>query len=234
MKETINFIEQSILKSKNMKLIFTPNVDHLMLARKDQEFKKAYENADLTVPDGVPIVFASRIYKNKLKQRVNGTDLIHNLSDLSGKKGYSIFFLGGKKDIAKKTSEILKHKFKIKIAGYHSPSFNINKKETESIINKINNSKSDILLVGLGPPKQEKWLYYNKDKIKAKIGIGIGGSFDIISGNLKRAPLWMQNYGLEWLFRLIQEPKRLWKRYLIRDIVFPFILLKESFNKEKE
>jgi len=233
MDQAVNRIDGFISDKSGLKTVFTPNVDHLMMLRKDREFKDIYNKADFVIADGMPVVWASHILKKGLKEKVSGIDLVYKLYSLSENKGHSVYFLGAREDVMKDAVKKIKKQFpNLKITGFHSPSFNITKEENKEMISKINSAKPDMLFVGFGAPKQEIWLYNNKEKLKAKVGIGVGGSFVMISGRFKRAPKFMQKAGLEWLYRLIQDPKRLWKRYL-RDIKFPFLVALELAKNKR-
>jgi len=190
----------------------TPNVDHLILKRKDRVFEEAYKNASLIVPDGVPLLWASRFLGNPLKGRVNGTDLFLKISELSAKKGYGIFLLGAEDGIAERTAIVLMDKYPgLRVAGIYSPYFGFEKDraQNEKIVRLIRESHPDILFTSLGSPKGEKWIYRYYKSLGVPLSLNVGASFDFVSGRIKRAPLWMQQHGLEWLWRLFREPRRL-------------------------
>lgn len=189
-------------------MVFTPNPEIIMIAQEDSELFTILNDSDLNVPDGIGIVIASKIQKKNIKERVGGLDLVTKLFE----KDLSFYFLGSTSEIVEKAKQNLEEKYSgIKILGIHNGFFDNN--EEEKIIEEINQKNPDILLVGLGVPKQEKWIYKNKNKLNAKVLIGVGGSLDVISGKTKRAPEVFINLGLEWLYRLIKEPKR-YKRML--------------------
>jgi len=215
------------LNSNQKKFIITANPEIIMHAQRDKNFKKILSHADLILPDGIGIVFASKLNKIKLSSRVTGYDLVQELF-LRVNKNYKFFFLGSthKNINLAKTNMQLKYK-NLNITGTHDGYFDktdklINKK----IIQQINFSKPDILLVGFGSPAQELWIYKNKNKINAKIFIGIGGSFDVMSGMIKRAPNIFIKLNLEWLYRLIKQPSR-----LIRILVLPKFIIKILYAK---
>lgn len=202
------------INSENKHYIVTPNPEFVMDAQKDEEFKKILNNADIAIPDGIGLIFASWYFFRPIKQRIHGVDLVWDLIGLSIKNHWSIYLFGGEEGIEDKliavdTVKILKNRFSdLKIDCYNKDyRFNIDK--DEPIIEAINQVKPDILLVALGHKKQEKWIARNLDKLEIKVAIGVGGTFDYISGKMKRAPMWIRKLGLEWLFRLIKQPSRL-------------------------
>ncbi|MFA5316008.1 MAG: WecB/TagA/CpsF family glycosyltransferase [Dehalococcoidales bacterium] len=233
MIEALSIIEVMIMKRKPA-FVVTPNVDHIVRLQKDKEFKSIYNNASLILPDGVPILWAAKYLKSPLKEKVSGSDLFLKLLELSAKKGYKIYILGGKVGAAKKVIETaFKNYPTIKIVGIYCPNygFESNVDENKKIIQEIKESKADILFVGLGSPKQEKWIYDFKNQYDVPVSIGIGASIDFYAGVLKRAPKWMQQIGLEWFWRLSMEPARLWKRYLIQDPLFFWLVLRQGIGK---
>lgn len=229
MEESIKYIEYLINNKKNAYVV-TPNVDHIVKIQKDSLFKEIYENADLVLADGVPVVWASKLLKKPLKEKVSGSDLFPELCKFAAEKGYSVFFLGAAPGVVDTASEKLKQAYpSLKVVGTYSPSYGFEKNEEESnkIVEMIKESKPDILFIGVGAPKQEKWVYKYKNKYNVPVSLGIGASFDFIAGNINRAPKWMQKCGLEWFYRFCQEPKRLFKRYFVEDAVFIKLLLEE-------
>lgn len=206
LKEAVNMVE-GFLTKENHYLVFTPNSEMIMMAQEDPEFMHILNSSDLNVPDGIGVVLASRIKGKPLKERVAGFDLMLELIKLSHNKNYKIYLLGAKEDVVEEAKNKLEMKFPgLNIVGYHHGYFN--REEEEDIIRSINEKKPDILFVAFGAPKQEKWIYKNKDKLCAKVLMGVGGSFDVISGKKKRAPLIFRRMGLEWFYRLLKEPWR--------------------------
>lgn len=208
----------------------TPNVDHIMRLRNDGPFLEVYRAADLVVADGVPLLWASRILRSPLKERVNGTDLFERTCELASRRGYSVYLLGGNPGVAAKACARLKEKLAgLKIAGWFCPElgFDEDPARNREIQELIRNTGADILFVALGAPKQEKWIHRYARQSGAKFAVGIGISFSLIAGDIKRAPVWIQNHGLEWSWRLLSEPRRLWKRYLVDDIPFIRLILLE-------
>jgi N-acetylglucosaminyldiphosphoundecaprenol N-acetyl-beta-D-mannosaminyltransferase len=236
MQEAINEIIR-LLDSNKKSFVVTPNVDHLVKLNSDPYFREIYSKADLILADGTPIVWASRLLKTPLKEKVSGSDLFNNFALYAEKNAIKLFFLGAGPGIAALAAENLSKKYpEIIIVGTYSPSFNFEKDQIENkkIIETINHSGADLLFVGLGAPKQEKWIYENKDKLSTvKVSIGVGASFDFTANSLKRAPLWMQRNGLEWFYRLCSEPRRLFSRYVIESPRFFYFLFLEILKKIK-
>jgi len=228
-EETISEIELLIEKEKPS-LVVTPNVHHINILQKDNEFKKIYRQASMVLPDSTPLIWASKLLGMPLKEKVTGSDLLPSFCKIAARKRYKLFFLGSGPSIAKKAANILTNKNPgLKIVGTYSPPFGFENDEDENrkIVAMIKKCTPDVLFVGLGPPKQEKWIWRYKDEINVPVSIAVGASFDFVAGSVKRAPKWMQQIGLEWFFRLCQEPRRLWKRYLVGNIIFIWLVLKE-------
>lgn len=207
-----------IKKIENNEKIFvvTPNSEIIYNSTKEDKLFDIINSADLVVPDGIGLVIASKILKKPLKERVTGVDMTMALIEYANENNKTIFFLGGKKGTADMAKEKLEEKYKnIKIVGtahgYYKGIHNghENDKEEQEVIEKINAYSPDMLFVALGSPAQEYFIAKYKDKINAKLFIGVGGTLDVISGNVKRAPEFYQKHGLEWLYRIIQEPKRM-------------------------
>lgn len=228
MMEAVQKIEQLIL-NKKPSYVVTPNVDHIVKLETDKEFQKVYKEADLILTDGMPLIWISKIKKTPIKEKVSGSDLFPEVCKLSANKGYKVFLLGAAKGIAIKAAENLKLKYDgLNIVGTYSPSYGFenNEDEIEQIIEMINEVKPDVLAVGLGAPKQEKFLYKFRNRLNVPVSLAIGASIDFEAGNINRAPKWMQRLGLEWSYRLIKEPKRMFKRYLVDDLKIFKIILK--------
>lgn len=209
----------------NDKKIFvvTPNPEIVMLAQNDNEFKNVLDSADIVIPDGIGIVLASKLNKIKIKKRVAGYDLVQKFFSMS--KNYKIYFLGSTSEIIQLAQQNMSKKFpNINIVGVHNGFFD----DDTEIIEQINSLKPDVLLVGMGAPKQEKWIFKYKDQINAKIFIGVGGSFDVMSGKIKRAPVIFQKLGLEWFHRLIKQPKRFFRMLALPKFLFAVLLKKIS------
>lgn len=216
-------------------IVFTPNVDHLVKLQNDQEFAKAYEIADYRVCDSQIIFLVSRLLGSPLKDKIAGSDLFPAFCQYHQKnESIKIFLLGAGPGVADKAKEKINAKIGRQIVvATHSPSFGFEKNEDEcqEIIEKINQSDATVLAVGVGCPKQEKFIYKYRDQLpNIKIFLAIGATIDFEAGNVKRAPKLLRSLALEWLYRLVSEPKRLWKRYLVDDVVFFWLILKQKLN----
>ncbi|SMC23240.1 N-acetylglucosaminyldiphosphoundecaprenol N-acetyl-beta-D-mannosaminyltransferase [Clostridium acidisoli DSM 12555] len=233
MQECIKVIDYMINDRTKFKYVVTPNVDHVMKVNNDPSFKKIYKEADLILVDGQPLVWLSKLVGKPLKEKVSGSDLFPRLCEHAASKEYKVFFLGGLEGVADKAAENLKQQFKnLNVVGTYCPPFGFENDENENnkIIKKILAANPDILFVGVGAPKQETWIYNNRDKYKVPVSLGVGASFDFIAGTIKRSPKWMQKCCLEWFYRFCKEPKRLFRRYFIEDSIFIVIAIKEIYR----
>ena len=214
------------LKRSRPEYVVTPNAHHIVLLQKDPFFLRIYQNALLIVPDGVSLLKASDFLNTPFRERVNGTDLFERLCEAAKDRGLKVFFLGGRPGAVEKCKQVLLKRYpNLEIAGVFCPSYNIDKDKQESlrIREYIKKAQPHILFVGLGTPKQEKWIYKNYQDLEVPISIGIGISFELVSDMIKRAPVWAQRASLEWFFRLMAEPQRLLLRYM--EVVPGFIWL---------
>lgn len=220
MDETLDAID-SLIKEDNCSYVVTPNVDHIVQLEKDEELKRVYENASLILTDGKPLIWISNWYKTPIKEKISGSDLFPRVCELAAKKGYTMYLLGAAEGVADKAAKNLMDKYKgLNIVGTYSPPFGFEKDKVElkKIERQIQEVHPDILIVGLGCPKQEKYMYHHCKELDVPISFGLGASIDFEAGNIKRAPKWMSEHGLEWLYRITQDPKRLAKRYLVDDM----------------
>lgn len=228
MDETIASIEQ-IINTDKKGYVVAVNVDVLVKIENDPYLKRIADEADLTLVDGKPLVWISKLHHNPVKAKISGSDLVPRLCDVASDKGYSVFILGGKDGIAEKAkNNLLKKLPNINIVGTYSPplGFEKNNDEQEKINTLISNTKPNILIVCFGCPKQEKWIYENYKKYDANVSICAGATVDFLAGNIKRAPVWMSEFGLEWFYRFLMEPKRLFKRYFLDDLRIFFLIFK--------
>ena len=220
MSETLNEIDKLIQK-KNCSYVVTPNVDHIVRLEKDEELQKVYKNASLILTDGKPLIWISKWYKTPIKEKISGSDLFPRVCQLAANKNYTMYLLGAAEGVADTAARNLMKKYPgLNIVGTYSPPFGFekNKQEMNNIKTQIQEVHPDILIVGLGCPKQEKFMYYHCKELGVPISFGLGASIDFEAGNIKRAPKWMSNHGLEWLYRFSKEPKRLFKRYFVDDL----------------
>jgi N-acetylglucosaminyldiphosphoundecaprenol N-acetyl-beta-D-mannosaminyltransferase len=218
-EETIQFCVEALKKNK-CKIIYFLNAHCFNIAQNNEEYREALNSVDLLLNDGIGIEIASKLAKVKLKDNMNGTDFIPKIMELSSKNNYKVYLLGGKGDVPCRAKEKLEKLYPgIKIVGVHDGYFD--EKTEKSVIGEINNEKVDILVVGMGVPKQELWLHDNKHKFThVKLGIAGGAILDFISGNVTRAPRVIRRLRLEWAYRLFKEPRRLWRRYVIGNVLF--------------
>lgn len=219
MDETLDAIDNLIKENKSAYVV-TPNVDHIVQLETNKELQRVYANAALILTDGKPLLWIAKWYGTPIKEKISGSDLFPLLCRNAAQKGYKMFFLGAKEGVAAKAAENLQKRYKgLQVVGTYSPplGFENNQSEMTKIKSMIRESKPDILIVGLGCPKQEKFMYHYSKELGVPISFGLGASFDFEAGNIKRAPKWMANHGLEWLFRITQDPKRMAKRYLVDD-----------------
>lgn len=211
----------------------TPNVDHIVKLRKDPEFRKVYDASSLTLADGMPLLWAAKFLGTPIKEKISGSDFVPGICRVAMKNNYRIFLFGGRQGAAEKAAEFLTKSYPgINIVGTYCPPFGFekNEKEDQKAFRIIKEASPDILLVGLGAPKQEKWIYKHYRQLEVPISMGVGVTFEFLCGMVMRAPVWIQKTGIEWFWRLIMEPCRLWKRYLIDDPVFFWLVLKQKLG----
>ncbi len=214
MDETVSLVEEHI-REGGFHQVATANVDFLKNAIQNQKLRDILCSCDVVVPDGMPIVWMSRLVGKPLKERVGGIDLVERLADVAARRGYGVFFLGASEARSQRAAKVLKQRYpELRIVGRYSPQPQpLDKMDHEEILRRIEEARPDILLVAFGNPKQEEWISMHRDRLNVPVCIGIGGSLDMLSGNVPRAPRWMQRSGLEWLHRTAQEPRRLALRY---------------------
>ena len=233
MNETLKEIDNLIQRDVNAYVV-TPNVDHIVQLERGGELCEVYKNADLILTDGKPLIWISKWYGTPIKEKISGSDLFPLLCKMAAEEEYSMFFLGAAEGVAAKAAENLMKRYKgLNVVGTYSPPYGFEKDETEmaKIEKMIKDVHPHILIVGLGCPKQELFILHNKDRLGVPISLGLGASLDFEAGNIKRAPKWMADHGLEWLFRITQDPKRLAKRYLVNDVKIFRIALKYKGKK---
>jgi N-acetylglucosaminyldiphosphoundecaprenol N-acetyl-beta-D-mannosaminyltransferase len=229
MSDTLNIISEAIKKSGHIHHVVV-NAGKIVAMQADTRLRKSVNSSDIVNADGQAVVWASRFLGNPLKERVAGIDLMENLVDLANKNEYKIYFFGATEEVVKKVVENYSNRYSEKlIAGYRNGYFT--KEEEKQIAVEISESEANILFVAISSPKKENFLFDNNEILKkVNFIMGVGGSFDVVAGKVKRAPLWMQKIGLEWFYRFLQEPKRMWKRYLVGNTKFIFIVLRERFK----
>lgn len=218
------------LDSRERRYVCVCTVHTVMECRRNETMRRAVNGAGLATPDGMPLVWLSRWRSGQSVSRVYGPDLMLALSQLSVERGYSHFFYGGAAGVPDLLASNLQTRFPgLIVAGAYSPPFrSLTAEEDTTIVQKINQARPDIVWVGLGTPKQDLWMAAHRAELTAPVLIGVGAAFDFHTGRIPQAPKWMQQAGLEWLFRLWQEPRRLWYRYLVYNPLFLFLILLQA------
>jgi N-acetylglucosaminyldiphosphoundecaprenol N-acetyl-beta-D-mannosaminyltransferase len=229
MNETLARIDAAIAGRQKINHVVI-NAGKVVAMQHDRELFNSVVTCDLINADGQSIVWAARFLGLHIPERVAGVDLMDNLIELAAGKGYSCFFFGAKQEVVTRVVEIYQSRFGEEvIAGYRNGYFN--RDEEKPIAQMIAESGADILFVAMPSPHKENFMYRNREVLKdLSFNMGVGGSFDVVAGHTKRAPVWMQKIGMEWFFRFIQEPKRMWKRYLVGNSKFIILILKERFK----
>lgn len=227
--QTINLVEKYVQKKVPLHLIGV-NADKINELNRNQRLRQIVNSCGIINADGASVIMASRFLGKSLPERVAGIDLMQKLIALSEKKGYSIYLLGAKQEVVEKTAEVLRKQYSsLKIVGVHNGYFK--RKDWTQISEELKKKKPDFIFVGITSPLKEYLVEYLQDDGNNGVFMGVGGSFDVISGKIPRAPIWMQKINLEWLFRVIQEPRRLFKRYFIGNWIFIKAVTKEKFRK---
>ena len=215
----------SLMETEKLSMIFTPNSEIILYASNNPEFAEVLNNGDMVIPDGIGVVYGAKILRNPIKERVAGYDLVCNLLPVMAEKGQSVYLLGAKPGVAEKAAETLLAKHPgLVIAGTHDGYF----KDDDEVIADINKCAPDFLMVCLGFPKQENWIYNNREKLNAKLAIGAGGCLDVFAGTVQRAPEFYCKHGIEWLYRLVKQPTR-----FVRMLSLPKFGLKVLFKGRK-
>ncbi len=219
MPEALDRIDEFVAQGRatqRLHQIATVNADFVVKSLKDPELRFLLQDCDMATADGMPLVWGARLLGVPLEGRVTGADLVPALAERAAQRGYSLYLLGAAPGIAAKAAEVLTTKNpSLKIAGVLSPPNQSVLEMDRAVVDQVNAAQPDILLVAFGNPKQEKWIGMHARDLNAAVAIGVGGTLDFIAGKTKRAPAWMQKSGLEWIYRLLQEPRRLWKRYVV-------------------
>jgi N-acetylglucosaminyldiphosphoundecaprenol N-acetyl-beta-D-mannosaminyltransferase len=210
----------------------TLNAQKFVEAEKNPEFKKALQNMDHLRADGISIVWFSKFYGNPVRGRSSTTDFIHRLSEYSSAENrLRYFFLGNTEDVVEKAKTMIENKYDVEVVGVQHGFFD--EDLDEEIVCRINDLKPDVLWIGMGVPKEQYWVFKNRDKLKVPLILTCGGTFNFVARRNLRAPLWIQKIGMEWLFRFFQEPKRLWRRYTLGNILFIWLAFREKFKQKR-
>lgn len=230
MQETLALVQEKINKGEQLHHVVV-NAGKVVAMQKDSELRKSVNESDIINADGQAVVWASNFLGKPLKERVAGIDLMANLVDMAHRNNYKIFLFGAKEEVVKTVVEKYSETYSPNIiAGYRNGYFEAS--EEEAIAHQIADSGTQMLFVAISSPIKENFLYKYRDVLKnVNLIMGVGGSFDVFAGKTKRAPIWMQNAGLEWFYRFLQEPKRMWKRYLVGNSKFIYLVMKERFSK---
>ncbi|MGH2756269.1 MAG: WecB/TagA/CpsF family glycosyltransferase [Actinomycetota bacterium] len=218
--DTIAQIERWISLRERMHYVAVTGMHGVTEAQGDPAFRKILNSADLVVPDGMPLVWLGRRAGQRLPRRVYGPELMESFFRSTGTV-YRHFLYGGAEGVAERLAKTIAARFGVEMVGTYSPPFRpLSAEESDDIIARINRTRPDVVWVGLSTPKQERWMHDHSDRLDAPVAIGVGAAFDMLAGLKKMAPPWMQEHGFEWLYRLGQEPRRLWRRYLVGGAKF--------------
>ena len=234
--ETVAVLDRAIARGTRGYVV-TTNVDHLVRYQRDAVYRAACDGAALRVADGMPVVWAARFLGRPLRSRVAGADLLPALCRMAAANGHTVFFLGGKPGVADQAAERLTARNPgLRVAGTYTPpdNFEPGGQAAEAAARAVNAAKPSLLFVALGMPKQELWVHRYWERLDVTIAICCGAALDFAAGAQIRAPRWMQQGGLEWLWRLAREPRRLWRRYLVQDAAFLGIFLKEWWKQRMQ
>lgn len=222
MSEAMDAIEAFIAEGRP-RTVVTPNVDHIVRIQKDAAFREAYEGASLVLADGMPLVWLSHLSGRGLKEKVSGSDLFPLFCERAAANGHRLYFMGGRPGAAQAAADILKDRHAgLQVVGIDCPPMGFEKDPAANamVIQRIRDARPDVLFVGLGTPKGELWIHRYHTDCEVPVSIGIGGSFDLVAGIVRRAPRVLQRLGMEWCWRLMLEPRRLFRRYVVDDLPF--------------
>jgi N-acetylglucosaminyldiphosphoundecaprenol N-acetyl-beta-D-mannosaminyltransferase len=230
MEDTLLKVERFIQSGQPHQHVVV-NVDKLVKASRDEALRRIINNCALVNADGMPVVWASRLLGKPLKERVAGVDLFEALMERAADKGWRVFLLGAREEVVLAVRERYRRKYpSLRIAGWRNGYWTGEQEEAE-VVEQIRASRADLLFVAISSPKKEQFLGRHQAAMKIPFAMGVGGTFDVAAGRVKRAPRWMQNAGLEWLFRFLQEPRRLFRRYFIEGMTFIWLLIKEAARR---
>lgn len=200
--------------------VVTVNVDFIRLAQENAEFMGVINRSALSIADGMPLVWASKWLGEPLPERVTGVELVDGCCELAAREGFRVFLLGGADDVAREAGDVLQARYPgLQVVGAYSPPMGpFSDDEDQKMVAMINAAQPHMLFVAFGAPKQDLWIAKHRDRLHVPLAVGVGGVFNFLTGRVKRAPGWMQKGGLEWLYRVMQEPRRLWRRYFMQDM----------------
>jgi N-acetylglucosaminyldiphosphoundecaprenol N-acetyl-beta-D-mannosaminyltransferase len=230
MDETLDKVEGFIASGRPHQHVVV-NVDKLVKASRDAELRQIINDCALVNVDGMPVVWASRLLGKPLKERVAGVDLFEALMRRAGEKGWRVFLLGAREEVVSAVKHTYEKKYpKLAIAGYRNGYWK-GEAEEAAVVEQIKASEADLLFVAISSPKKEQFLGRYQAEMKIPFAMGVGGTFDVAIGRVKRAPVWMQQAGLEWFYRFLQEPRRMFRRYFIDDMAFIWLFIKEAARR---
>ena len=223
--DALDAIEALVLRREGG-AVFTPNADHVVLADENPAFRDSYAAATLSLADGMPLLWGARLLGRPLPEKISGSDLVVPLLERAARLKWRVYLLGAGPGVAEKAAALLRASPGVDIVGVDAPFLHdpLSAAERAPIVDKIRAVAPDLLLVAFGAPKQELFIHAARAELGPLVALGVGASLDFIAGNVARAPRWMSEHGLEWLYRLVREPRRLWRRYLLRDPRFALIL----------
>lgn len=229
MEETLQKVEEFIRSGLPHQHVVV-NVDKLVKASRDEELRRIINDCALVNADGMPVVWASRLLGKPLKERVTGVDLFEALMRRAAEKGWRVFLLGAQEEVVSKVKRSYEMKYSgLQVVGYRNGYWKDH--EEHEVVSQIKDCRPDLLFVAIGSPKKEQFLGKYQADMKVPFAMGVGGTFDVAIGKVKRAPVWMQEWGLEWFYRFLQEPRRMFRRYFIDDLAFLALLVKELRSK---
>jgi N-acetylglucosaminyldiphosphoundecaprenol N-acetyl-beta-D-mannosaminyltransferase len=228
-------VVEELVSTRRGGAVFTPNVDHVIIASEDSRLAAAYARADLSIADGMPIVWASRLLGTPIPERVAGSDFVPLLLEHSARRRWRVYFLGGAPGAAERARRKLRETLPdLNVVGVDAPRFDPSEpwERQAAVVERVREARPDVVLVAFGAPKQERWIDRARDELPSTVFFGVGATIDFLAGDVPRAPRWMAKSGLEWLFRLSREPRRLWRRYLVRDPKFLIVLARAWRQRE--
>ena len=216
--------------------VYTPNVDHVVMAERDDAFQAAYAGANLSLADGVPLVWASRLLRPAFPEKLSGSDMLVPMARLAAERGWGVYLLGGGPGAAAEAARRMREEFGVRVVGVDDGvvSRHPDPASDAAVIARIRQARPELVFVGLGAPKQELFIARARAHLGPAVCVGVGASLDFLAGTLRRSPAWMSRAGLEWLYRLGQEPRRLWRRYLVQDPAFALVVLRTLLSPRAE
>ncbi|WP_305046415.1 WecB/TagA/CpsF family glycosyltransferase [Geoalkalibacter sp.] len=230
MSETVEAIREAVVARRFTQHVVV-NVAKLVNMRNDAQLNESVRSCDIINIDGMGVVLGARFLGHDVPERVAGVDLFHELLAMSAREDFSVYLLGAKEDVVSTTAKKVQTLYPgLKVAGYHHGYF---WDDEAAMVEKIRAAGAQLLFVAITSPKKENFINRWRDQLGVTFVMGVGGTFDVVAGKVKRAPLWMQKWGLEWLYRVIQEPRRMWKRYLVTNTKFLFMLVREKIRLSK-